>query len=725
MDPQTKRTILATVLCMIVFFGWVALQPNQPPQPQQTPAATDQTAERTDDPAKTPDAKPSDAASTDDKPAVVSGESSDRATPSSGRFTVVGATERSTVTLGDDRQNGEAGEPDDPYEMKVVVSSRGAGVEGVTLSRHRNKVAKDPKHPDHDPYDLLKPIENRDGGENYLSFVIEKLRLIEDKYDVDLADVDWAVTSRSDDAGDVADLRVVIKDGPTDVLRVTKTYRLEKHSHHIQTSLSIVNLTDRSLKVRITARGPIGVEPPEDRFGNGLVLTANMAEDGKVSLGEKATRADAFGSPSRVKPLVTPEPNRVLWTALGNKYFACIVVPLPLDEGASYSTAFEKVSAQALAKSKDVTDDLTFEQVYSPLQAIAAGQTLTLGEEIFCGPKSTRLFDTMSDDVRARRYEISSYADRSACAPDVISNLMLVLLTFFYRLVGNYGVAIILLVIVVRGVLHPISKRGQINMLKMQKNMARIKPKLESIQQQYKNDKQKLSEETQKLYRDEGVNPAGSIMGCLPMLLQMPIWVALWTTLNTNVDMRHMPFFGYILDLSSPDALVSLSGPVTIPLISMMTGPIHSFNLLPILMAAVMFAQQKITQRLTKPDKPPAPKLDKDGNALPDTAAQQQKMMSYMMLLMGVLFYNFPSGLCLYILSSSLLGLGEQIYIKKHIKEQEARGDFEVKAKAPRRQGWLGKKLATAQKMAEQQRLAQATAAPKGKGKAGRKKPRF
>ncbi len=723
MDPQTKRTILATVLCMIVFFGWIALQPERPPQ--ETPPAVDQATGQTDEPVATSEPQPSEVASSGDKTTVASKEPAGTAKPSSTGITVVGAAKRETVTLGDDRQGDAPGGGENPYEMKVVVSSRGAGVESVTLSRHRNKVAKDKRNPDHNPYDLLTPVENRNGGDDYLSFVIEKIRLIEDKLPVDLADVDWLLTKSVDDDGQTATLSVVIKDGSADVLWLTRTYHLKKFSHHLETSLSIENRTDTPRKVRITARGPIGVEPPKTRFDSTLVLTANLEEDGKVSLGEKAKRGDAFKAPSRSLPLLAPEPDHVLWAALGNKYFACIVVPVPLEAGKGYSASLEKVTARALANSKDVKDDLTFEQIYSPLQSIKRGPPLKLEEDVFCGPKSTRLFESMPEAVRGRHYEISSYADRSACAPDVISNVMLMLLTFLYGLVHNYGVAIILLVIVVRGVLHPISKRGQINMLKMQKNMARIKPKLEAIQQQNKNDKQKLAEETRKLYADEGVNPAGSVMGCLPMVLQMPIWVALWTTLNTNVDMRHMPFFGYIRDLAAPDALIAFSEPITIPLISMMFGPIHSFNLLPILMSAVMFAQQKITQKLTKPDKPAAPKLDQDGKPLPDTAAQQQKMMGYMMLLMGVMFYRFPSGLCLYILSSSLLGMFEQIYIKKHIKEQEKRGDFDVKAKAPKKQGWLGKKLANAQKMAEQQRLAQATSSPKSKGKTGRKKPRF
>jgi YidC/Oxa1 family membrane protein insertase len=258
---------------------------------------------------------------------------------------------------------------------------------------------------------------------------------------------------------------------------------------------------------------------------------------------------------------------------------------------------------------------------------------------------------------------------------------MLWLLTAIYRVVRNYGIAIIVLVIIVKLILHPISKRGQLSMMKMQKSMAQVKPKLDLLQQQYRNDKQKLQEETLKLYREEGINPAGNLAGCLPLFLQMPIWVALWSTLNTNADMRHQPFFWWIRDLASPDALIPLSPDwhFTVPVIgkALMGGPITALNVLPILMIVTMYLQQKFTQKLTRPDGPaPAPKLDAEGRPLPDPMAQQQKMMPYMMAFMGLLFYNFPSGLNLYVFSNSLLGMLEQYQIRKHLKKLESRGEL-------------------------------------------------
>ncbi len=226
-----------------------------------------------------------------------------------------------------------------------------------------------------------------------------------------------------------------------------------------------------------------------------------------------------------------------------------------------------------------------------------------------------------------------------------------------------------------------------------------------------------------KLYREEGINPAGQLLGCLPMVLQMPVWVALWTTLNTNVDMRHEPFFWWINDLAAPDALFPFpeSWFFTLP----MLGAVEAFNLLPLIMTATMYGQQKITQKLTKPTTPAKPKLDKHGRPLPDQLAQQQKMMSFMMIFFGIIFYNFPSGLNLYILSSNRLGMLEQWRIKKHIREKEERGEFEVRKTSPAadkvKPSRIGGYIEKLQKKAEQARLAQSSSSPAKSAKKKRK----
>jgi YidC/Oxa1 family membrane protein insertase len=221
-------------------------------------------------------------------------------------------------------------------------------------------------------------------------------------------------------------------------------------------------------------------------------------------------------------------------------------------------------------------------------------------------------------------------------------------------------VAIIFLVIIVRVILHPITKKTQVNMVKMQKNMGRMQPRIEEIKKKYANDNRKIQEETMKVYREEGINPVGQMAGCLPMLLQMPIWVALYSSLSNNVAMRCQGFVWWINDLTRPDNLFTFSHPVHVPLL----GELDGFHLLPILVGITMFAQQKL---MPKPTRSPSASSSQQSQQ----AEQMQKMMPYMSLVMIFLFYRFPSGLNLYIMTSSLFGALEQWYIRKHIKKSD------------------------------------------------------
>jgi YidC/Oxa1 family membrane protein insertase len=162
-----------------------------------------------------------------------------------------------------------------------------------------------------------------------------------------------------------------------------------------------------------------------------------------------------------------------------------------------------------------------------------------------------------------------------------------------------------------------------------------------------------------RLYREEGVNPFGQIMGCLPMLLQMPIWIALYSSLRNNVSMRGRGFFWWIDDLTAPDTLVSFDPPF-----NLVFTQLEAFHLLPILVGVMMFAQQKL---MPKPKKP----AGASDSPQAQQAEQMQKMMPYMSLVMIFLFYGFPSGLNLYIMTSSLFGTAEQLYIRKHLSKTD------------------------------------------------------
>ena len=157
---------------------------------------------------------------------------------------------------------------------------------------------------------------------------------------------------------------------------------------------------------------------------------------------------------------------------------------------------------------------------------------------------------------------------------------------------------------------------------------------MQELQKKYKGDPKRIQKETMLLYKEHKVNPFG---GCLPMLLQMPILIALFTTLRSAIELRNAPFMLWIKDLSEPDMLFRLSNG-------------FSINILPLLMTATFFIQQKIT-------------------AAPAASAQQQQqqklMATIMPLFMGFIFYNMPSGLVLYFTLSTLFGIWDQYRIQK------------------------------------------------------------
>jgi YidC/Oxa1 family membrane protein insertase len=171
--------------------------------------------------------------------------------------------------------------------------------------------------------------------------------------------------------------------------------------------------------------------------------------------------------------------------------------------------------------------------------------------------------------------------------------------------------------------------------MKSMERMRALQPKLTELKEKHADDKQKQSEAMMSLYKQEGVNPLG---GCFPMLLQLPVFIGLFYSLRSSIQLRQAPFFGWIDDLSAPDALFEIPG-VGVP-----------FRVLPLVMGASMLVQQKIT---------PAQSMD---------PAQQKMMTIIMPIMMTVLFYQFPSGLVLYWMVSNVLAISHQLWIGRHLR---------------------------------------------------------
>jgi YidC/Oxa1 family membrane protein insertase len=215
---------------------------------------------------------------------------------------------------------------------------------------------------------------------------------------------------------------------------------------------------------------------------------------------------------------------------------------------------------------------------------------------------------------------------------DIIAKPLLYLLRFFNQYIGNYGVSIILLTILIKILFWPLTHKSYKSMKEMQK----LQPRMAKLREKYKNDKQKLNQEMMALYKTYKVNPMG---GCLPMVIQIPVFFALFRILGNSIELRHAPFMLWINDLSAPDRLFHF--PFSIPF---MTPP-YGIPVLTLLMGASMFLQQKMT---------PTP-----GDPM------QAKIMMFMPIIFTFLFINFPSGLVLYWFVNNILSIGQQYRIYK------------------------------------------------------------
>ena len=221
----------------------------------------------------------------------------------------------------------------------------------------------------------------------------------------------------------------------------------------------------------------------------------------------------------------------------------------------------------------------------------------------------------------------------------IIARPLFWVLKFFYRFLGNYGWAIVLLTIIVRIPFIPIINKGQKSMRKLQE----LQPKLAELREKYKKDPQRMQQETMELYKKYKVNPLG---GCLPMLLQIPVFFALYKVLMVAIELRGAPFMLWITDLSAPDTLFGHI-PAWFPMIGgFAVGP------LPLAMGITMVIQQKMTPTSVDP--------------------AQNRMMMFMPVVFTFLFLNFASGLVLYWLTNNLLSIAQQFQTNRKLARQQS-----------------------------------------------------
>jgi len=397
-------------------------------------------------------------------------------------------------------------------------------------------------------------------------------------------------------------------------VHIEKRYRVDKAPYRLQLDVVVANRGDApvgsDLQLAVSGR-----QDPDKRGGGFFMgVSANVASSLCFVNGSVERKAIE----ELAKDTIKDEDGKgtVNWIATDEKFFLLAAVPFAETKGRT-----------RLCKMAALGTDVGQVTLRFPEQVVAPKMEVNYPFAIFAGPKVTEDLEAVRAPVPATSpggpaqgapasASLPVYLDKSV---DVtlawLAGPIVSLMKFFHRFTHNWGLAIVLLTLFIKTLTFYPTQKSLLSAKKMQK----LAPKMAAIRKKYENDRQRQSTETMNLYKAHGVSPFG---GCLPSLIQMPIWIALYSALNYAVELYRAPFFAHIHDLTAKDP----------------------YYITPLVMGGVMFAQMKMSPAGADP--------------------QQQAMMSIMMPIMFTGFSLFlPSGLAVYMLTSYLFGILQQLYI--------------------------------------------------------------
>jgi YidC/Oxa1 family membrane protein insertase len=619
-----KRLPLALALCLLIVVGWTLLfapKPVSPAPANAPPAAESQPAAGTsaDSAAPTPSPSvPASAAAPEPTPAPAA--ASGPATPPTSGPVLVGQEEPDLAL--------EFGAGGERGHYRAVFSNRGGALvslrTGEWFDRAQLSTAEkaDPEH----WTELLVPVETALGrtASMALATAPSSAALVREPLENAL----WARSVLGDAVKpDGVEFTLAPGTGVTFKKRFlfapgTDTFRFEFEIRNDA-------LADPGPREFILV--PAACVPIEsgDRF-YAEPQTIAFARKGSDSSGSAETKWVQDKNQATSGDIALSGP--VSFAGVINKYFAVLLHGGATDQeaqatliGASWRTLPPPPPGGPV---KQIVTDLRL-RVFLPEK----GASRTYKYEVYAGPKQREWLEAAWPDF-------SKVVQKDLGFFNGIASVLLAVLNFFHGIVKNWGVAIILLTISVRLILFPVNRRSQTSMARYQSKMKRLQPRIDEIKKRYAKDPSAQRQEQAKLMQEEGAFPP--LGGCLPMFLQIPVFIGLFAALRTSFDLRQADFGFWIHDLAVPDHLLRIG--LSLPWL----GSIEYLNVLPILMVVLWIWQQK-------------------GMPMPadEQAARMQKMMMWMPVLMGFFLYNYAAGLSLYMITQSGLGIIEQKVIKK------------------------------------------------------------
>ena len=621
---DNKRFVVFMVICLAILVGWqfayrligekLGWDMNPKPQTAQVEAATQQTVLR----------GPASSATVTPVPSTLA----------AGALHILPTDASAPATLGSTQWK------DSTWSMGVDLQPKGAAISSVAL----NQFPRSLDHPN-DPYVFQRPA---DGPASMATAFVRV-----NGQQIDLGNATWRLVDKQPQAAVYA---IEIGDEKP-ALRITKHIEIQQMAsptggYEALVRHTLTNLSGTAMEVVLGIDGPT-MPPREVERGPDRDVLAGY-NDNPDYKGAPQIKAEAHplesltGSKQTLQIMRSSKGWPLIWAGMTSTYFDALVLPVAKD---TLRTAEFIDTVQVKSLHADDPTKITAEMLFqTKAMQLADATPMNLDMQVFFGPKARSI---VKDDYYAaypKQYGLSLTSSGSCawCTFQPLVDAMVWLLRGFHFILRDWGLAIIALVLVVRTLMHPLTRKSTISMHKMSK----LAPEMERIKKKYADnpeEQQRAMMQFQKEYAP------GMLIGCLPMFIQMPIWVALWSSLQSTFELRLAPFlwgFTWIKDLARPDHLIKFEP------VSFFFLHIDGVNILPLLLAVVFYLQQKI-----QPQQP----------ATTPEQEQQQKMMRWMMVLMfPFMLYSGPAGLNLYILTSTTIGIMESWWIRKHIRAQEA-----------------------------------------------------
>jgi len=515
-------------------------------------------------------------------------------------------------------------EPFDSEHLRIEFTSQGAAVRQVYLKQFRNTADPVQTEGEVDWVSIFPAPEDSFGD----ALTLRELSSPGVPARYGLEQKHWKV-SRNEPVGADGTRTIEFQFETHDGLEFVKRFVCSPREHYVQVSVGVRDLEPErsgrrpSLVLLLRAAGGIA-DVERGQWTLDPQGVAMVSEPRGEPVVRKFNASDLDDGPELVQG---QGQNTVAWGGCANLYFTALLAP---DVPGS-------VSAVELRS----TDEERIEKIQSELilpMLIPRDGTLSEASfRYFVGPKSPELLEAQGLAVLQPLIE-EDYGSWSSFR--WINKLLLFVLSFFHGLIGNWGVAIILLTLLVRMCIFPVTRTQQVSMQRYSMKMQKLKPKLDALKAKYKDKPQRFAQEQMKLLKEHNARPP--LLGCLSTLITFPVFIGMFQILRTSIDLRQAPFAGWIHDLSLPDAMFEIPG----------AG--FDFNLLPILATAAFVGQMALAPKPADPQ-----------------ARQQQKIMYIMPVVFGVMFYNYAAGLSLYMLTSSLYGIVESKIIRKRFMPAE------------------------------------------------------